>query len=1640
MKRMKQLLALFLAIVLTAVAVPVSAAGTDGTDNETVITVESKSITQGETIDVDVSIKNNPGILGVTLEFTYDDRLTLVGASNGPAFSYLTMTKPGKMESPCKFTWDGQEITDGNLEDGTILTLTFELAEDAEAGENYAVSVRAVGSIYDNDLNPVSVSTVNGSVRFVDFTPGDVNGDSKVNISDVILTRRYIVGGYDLSIIDLAADVNDDGKIDSRDVILLRRYIQGGYGVVLEISTRKCIHEMTSFSRVEATCTEPGNIAYWKCSKCEKYFSDEDGLHEIAESDIVIPAAGHHEVTIPAEEPTLTSNPGKTEGVYCDICGTVLVAQEDWYLNTYTIQYDVSNGDEYLASIEVENSNYTTVMEGDGFYLKDLSVEGYKFLGWYDGAGDNARQVTQIQNADHNIQLYAHWEAIEYSVQFKYDTKLAGLVNTDSLNNVKYTVNKTKNLPVLSLDGYTFVGWSDENGVLCTQINKGSTGEKIFYANWISNRNQAWAKKKIGDPYIYNDEDDNIILFTYEIGEIRDVPVYEIDNFGGIISGGVPQTVTKEYSVTTSSSLMDSYSKAAKSATTGSASWTLSDGWTDSVSVSEEWCKENNVTVSEAETMSRSDTGTWYVNNSSGGSRTETTIDNTDTYDLSTTTNNKKTYGSQDETSYDSESKTAGFEVNGSLTVSKKVSGGLDAEVVKASVEKNKSLTVGGSYENKTTSKTGTDTVTKSGSDTDEGDGTQTGTVKNHTTNTSDVSTWNMESGYSNSQTTSSSQSISKTLSEMISQKTGYGSSYINTHDSSSTQGLSSTESSEDEYSSSVTYSTATSEKETVTYTTSNTMTGYHRWVMAGTAHVFAVVGYDIASRSYFTYTYSIMDDELHKFEDYSYSTASFDDNQSTVIDFEIPADMIEYVESKVYATEGLEFDKNGNVTAYSGSDSYVVVPDYACIDNMDGENTVVKITGFSENAFKGKDITGIELSNFIELIPENAFAGCSELWKVSAASVTDIGANAFSGCDKLRSFTLSSAITSLGNHAFDATDFLETDASNAGVVEAAINSGANQIVIGLKNMSDSLDEKALTVPDGTESFTLRGFDKGYKNLTVISDANETKINRLTMESEGIIPLQINSSAVSLYQVNVKNTGISLVLPAKNTELGLYGQVNVTTTGTNALLCKNAVLSQIASGLATMLNVTGNLVTCGTVEENSLLNVVNGEVVTVDSEKWDNLLHSYTLYFDAAGGTCETESMKVANAEKIGELPVPVRTGFSFDGWYTSDGMKVTEDTVFSDGLDVTVYAHWIAEGYTASWSEGTGTTITVTRTSSPYMDAETGALSNGDVVYFGDVLDVTYEANTGFTLTGEGVESIIVTGDVTADDIYAEADPNSHTASWSAGTGVVITVSRTASPYKNAETGTLSNGAEVFFGDVLSINYSASDGYTLSDKGTEEITVTGDVTADDIYAKAKPNRYTYKIIYKSSHGVDLGSDTVTYEFGTTNTISAPAKAGYTTPASQSVAWDSTSEKTITFTYTPTSVSTPQQMASGDWDVWSSGKYGVRYTAYVEYQNRTANSVQVRIKWVNTITANTYFGYGQYFTGNIGGTSTGEVTICTNSTWASSSTSSRSATAYSNWITVNASATQRSVNVSATWRCANGGSGSWSGTMTIPTY
>ena len=94
------------------------------------------------------------------------------------------------------------------------------------------------------DWNKITIESdneclTNTTIHFVEevpdaYLPGDINGDGEVTTKDVTTLRRYIAGGYGVTVIDQVLDVNRDNTITTKDVTTLRRFIAGGYGIELK--------------------------------------------------------------------------------------------------------------------------------------------------------------------------------------------------------------------------------------------------------------------------------------------------------------------------------------------------------------------------------------------------------------------------------------------------------------------------------------------------------------------------------------------------------------------------------------------------------------------------------------------------------------------------------------------------------------------------------------------------------------------------------------------------------------------------------------------------------------------------------------------------------------------------------------------------------------------------------------------------------------------------------------------------------------------------------------------------------------------------------------------------------------------------------------------------------------------------------------------------------------------------------------------------------------------------------------------------------------------------------------------------------------------------------------------------------------
>lgn len=640
----KRFISLCMALVFVLGVLPqgVLAAGSTPT-----ISMDSVTAIPGDTVEMNVSIADNPGILGATLTVSFQEGLTLTKATAGEAFDALSMTKPGKFTSPCNFVWDGQSIEDSDIKDGVILTLTFAVSEDVASGTELAVNLSA-GPFVDADLNSVTCTVNGGTVTVIDYVPGDLNGDQEVNVTDVILARRHIAGGYEQNINEAAADMSADGEINITDVILLRRFIAGGYPPPPPRPQHKHTMEATAYKA--PTCVEEGNIAYWYCTDCGNYYSDEAGTAKVDLANTVIAATGHS-IVIDKEVPATETTKGLTEGSHCSVCLEVLVAQKEYgplTPNTANIIYKLVNEskDPYLAQQTIQNNNPTVYKIGEEQTLSnDLTVPGYTFVGWFDSFDESATQIKAIPSTStKDITLYAHWKENNYKITYNlYQTPITSAPTDEQKT---YTVSKgNSNLYNPEINNYIFLGWYDNNGVEYKTIPVGTTGNIVLNAYYTSLRNLAVSKED-NNPIIVEDNNNHVVYFTYEIGEIRNIPLKgynkEDPSFWEIQSvAGLSQQISQTYTTTVSKGTANSVSDTISQMTVNSNTWTLSKEWGEETNVNETWAESIGKTAEQCKTDATTSSGTLSVSNQMGGSSYHKTEDGYTVYDYNSKTTTK---------------------------------------------------------------------------------------------------------------------------------------------------------------------------------------------------------------------------------------------------------------------------------------------------------------------------------------------------------------------------------------------------------------------------------------------------------------------------------------------------------------------------------------------------------------------------------------------------------------------------------------------------------------------------------------------------------------------------------------------------------------------------------------------------------------------------------------------------------------------------------------------------------------------------------------------------------------------------------------------------------------------------------------
>lgn len=227
---MKNIFVILLSLTMFFAILPTNVYAT--TTEDTIITVSSDTTTPGSIINVDLSIKNNPGIIAMAFCVKYDTAIfEYVDYTEG----YLTNYTITNHSDKGVVSFVGVE--DRNVKtEGTFLTLNFKIKATAKNGiynltimnnnpDKYGTGLH--NSFANSNEEFVSVTVVNGTIKVDgDYVAksGDVNCDGEVNNKDLALLMQYL-NDWDVEILLTAADVNADEDVNNKDYALLMQYL-----------------------------------------------------------------------------------------------------------------------------------------------------------------------------------------------------------------------------------------------------------------------------------------------------------------------------------------------------------------------------------------------------------------------------------------------------------------------------------------------------------------------------------------------------------------------------------------------------------------------------------------------------------------------------------------------------------------------------------------------------------------------------------------------------------------------------------------------------------------------------------------------------------------------------------------------------------------------------------------------------------------------------------------------------------------------------------------------------------------------------------------------------------------------------------------------------------------------------------------------------------------------------------------------------------------------------------------------------------------------------------------------------------------------------------------------------------------------
>ncbi|MDF2513464.1 MAG: internalin-like protein [Herbinix sp.] len=263
---------------------------------------------------------------------------------------------------------------------------------------------------------------------------------------------------------------------------------------------------------------------------------------------------------------------------------------------------------------------------------------------------------------------------------------------------------------------------------------------------------------------------------------------------------------------------------------------------------------------------------------------------------------------------------------------------------------------------------------------------------------------------------------------------------------------------------------------------------------------------------------------------------------------------------------------------------------------------------------------------------------------------------------------------------------------------------------------------------------------------------------------------------------------------------------------------------------------------------------------------------SYTVTFDANGGTSSTKEKDVNYGVTYGSLPTPIRTGYIFDGWFTTLGghTEVTSKDTVRLKADQTLYAHWTVKQPVVTFDGNGGYVIANGEKDTSYEIALAYGSQYGqlpEAFREGYTFDGWYTTSSG----GSRIAGSDVNTAVASDTIYAYWTGNTYTVNFNA-TGGTTPVSDKSVTYGSTY-GSLPTPER--------LNYTFDGWYTERVGGTK---ISAGTTAKILETQTLYAQWTgigITVSFDVNGGYTSHSPRRVYYTDTYGTLPSPLRTGY---------------------------------------------------------------------------------------------------------------------------------------------------------------